>query len=575
VLLMVAASVAAPFAERASNDMVGVIVRGFSGHSEDAAKTVEDAGGRVGGQIRIIDGFSAQIPAANIDWLRNSPAIYSITRNQPIHLLHAVDGFNAASDAGSIYNLTSTIKANDLWRSGITGQGIDVALIDSGVVPVNGLSAPGKVILGPDLSFESQADNLRYLDTFGHGTHMAGIIAGRDDGVTSSGYTSHDNFIGVAPDSRIVSIKVATSTGATDVSQVLAAIDWVVQHRNDNGMNIRVLNLSFGTDGIQDYTLDPLTYAAEVAWRRGIVVVVAAGNSGYGTAKLNNPAYDPYVIAVGADDTRGTPITDDDVIPDWSSRGDGTRNPDVVAPGKSVASLRNQNSYVDSTHPEGRINTRLFRGSGTSQAAAAVSGAAALLLSQRPSLTPDQVKRLLSSTATPLPVADPVAQGAGLIQLKAASMAPVPNYTQSYPLATGTGSIEASRGSAHVVSPDGVTLTGEQDIFGQAWDGSTWSGSSWSGSTWSGGIWNGSTWSGSTWSGSTWSGSTWSGSTWSGSTWSGSTWSGSTWSGSTWSGSTWSGSTWSGSTWSGSTWSGSSWSGSGWSSAGWGSDPVA
>jgi serine protease AprX len=359
---------------------------------------------------------------------------------------------------------------------------------------------------------------------------------------------------------------------------VIRGIEWVVQNRDL--YRIRVLNISLLSSAAESYKTSLLDAAVEIAWRKGIVVVVAAGNSGYGTAKLNNPAYDPYVIAVGADDTRGTPITDDDVIPDWSSRGDGTRNPDVVAPGKSVASLRNQNSYVDSTHPEGRINTRLFRGSGTSQAAAAVSGAAALLLSQRPSLTPDQVKRLLSSTATPLPVADPVAQGAGLIQLKAASMAPVPNYTQSYPLATGTGSIEASRGSAHVVSPDGVTLTGEQDIFGQAWDGSTWSGSSWSGSTWSGGIWNGSTWSGSTWSGSTWSGSTWSGSTWSGSTWSGSTWSGSTWSGSTWSGSTWSGSTWSGSTWSGSTWSGStwsgsSWSGSGWSSAGWGSDPVA
>jgi subtilase family protein len=585
-LLMVAASVVAPMAERATNDMVGVIVRGFQGHTQDAKATVQTHGGQVGRDIGIIDGFSAQIPAANLNLIRSELSIYSITPNQPIHLLHAIDGFNPANDAGSVYNVTSTIKANDLWKMGYTGAGVDVALIDSGVVPVNGLTAPGKVILGPDLSFESQADNLRYLDTFGHGTHMAGIIAGKDDGVSSiSDLTSHDNFAGVAPDSRIVSIKVATTTGATDISQVLAAIDWVVQHRSDNGMNIRVLNLSFGTDGVQDYTLDPLTYAAEVAWRRGIVVVVAAGNSGYGTAKLNNPAYDPYVIAVGADDTRGTPTTGDDVIPDWSSRGDGTRNPDVVAPGKSVASLRDVNSTIDSTHPEGRVNSRYFRGSGTSQAAAAISGAAALLLQQRPNLTPDQVKRLLVTTATPLPAADPVAQGAGLVQLKAAAQAPTPNYTQNFPLAQGTGSIEASRGSAHVVSPDGVTLTGEQDIFGNPWDGSTWSGSSWSGSTWSGGVWNGSTWSGSTWSGSTWSGSTWSGSTWSGSTWSGSTWSGSTWSGSTWSGSTWSGSTWSGSswsgstwsgsTWSGSTWSGSSWSGSGWSSAGWGNDPTA
>jgi serine protease AprX len=577
-------AIAAPWATKAGEQFVSVIVRALPGHGAEAESAVERAGGQVQRRIGIIDGLTARVPASEISSLQRSGVIYSVTANQPIRLLHAVDGFNAASDAGSIYNLTSTMKANDLWRAGITGQGVDVALIDSGVVPVNGLSARGKVVRGPDLSFESQAENLQHLDTFGHGTHMAGIIAGRDDGLVQSDYTSHDNFTGVAPDARIVSIKVATSSGATDVSQVLAAIDWVVQHRNDNGMNIRVLNLSFGTDGIQDYTLDPLTYAAEVAWRRGIVVVVAAGNSGYGTAKLNNPAYDPYVIAVGADDTRGTPTTDDDVIPPWSSRGDGTRNPDVVAPGKSVASLRTPNSAIDVQHPEGRINSRLFRGSGTSQAAAAVSGAAALLLSQRPNLTPDQVKKLLTSTAVPLPAADPVAQGSGLVHLKAAAAAPTPLYTQDFPLATGIGSLEAARGSAHVATPEGVELRGEKDIFGRSWDGSTWSGSSWSGSSWSGGSWNGSTWSGSSWSGSSWSGSTWSGSTWSGSTWSGSTWSGSTWSGSSWSGSSWSGSSWNGSSWSGSSWSGSSWngsswsgsswSGSSWSSAAWGSEPI-
>ena len=584
VVILLAGLIAAPFASRAAESMVSVIVRALPGHGAEAERAVVTTGGRVQRRIDIIDGVSAVVPSDRVATLQRSPGVTSVTANSRVRLLHAVDGFNAASDAGSISSTTATIKAHDLWRNGITGRGVDVALIDSGVVPVNGLSAPDKVVLGPDLSFESQADNLRYLDTFGHGTHLAGIIAGRDDGLATSSYTNHDSFTGVAPDARIVSIKVATATGATDVSQVLAAIDWVVQHRNDNGMNIRVLNLSFGTDGIQDYTLDPLTYAAEVAWRRGIVVVVAAGNSGYGTAKLNNPAYDPYVIAVGADDTRGTPTTDDDVIPEWSSRGDGTRNPDMVAPGKSIASLRNPNATIDVMHPEGRINTRLFRGSGTSQAAAVVSGAAALLLQQRPNLTPDQVKKLLTSTAVPLPSADSGAQGSGLLQLKAAAAAPTPAAVQTWAPATGTGSLEAARGSAHVATPEDVELQGEQDIFGNAWDGSswssnallgsTWSGGAWNGSTWSGSSWSGSSWSGSTWSGSSWSGSSWSGSSWSGSTWSGSSWSGSTWSGSTWSGSSWSGSTWSGSSWSGSSWSGSSWSGSSWSSAGWGSDPT-
>jgi serine protease AprX len=191
---------------------------------------------------------------------------------------------------------------------------------------VQGLTGPGKVVNGADLSFEGQLDGFRYLDTFGHGTHMAGIIAGRDDAVVP-GREGNDNtnFMGIAPDAQILNVKVASSNGATDVSQVLAAIDWVVQHRNDNGMNVRVLNLSFGTDSTQSYVLDPLSYAAEVAWRKGIVVVAAAGNSQFGNNQLNNPAYNPHLLAVGANDTKGTFDTADDVVPDWSERGDGVR----------------------------------------------------------------------------------------------------------------------------------------------------------------------------------------------------------------------------------------------------------
>ncbi|MGH2792687.1 MAG: S8 family peptidase [Actinomycetota bacterium] len=559
VALVAAVAAFVPAFVRAGAGTVSVIVRSRPGVAAEAERTVTELGGRVGRRIGIIDGFTAEVPSNVIDQVGRAAAIHSVSPNGAIHLLHAVEGFDAASDDGSIHNTTKTIKAHDVWRNGITGAGVDVALIDSGVVPVNGLTGAGKVVNGPDLSFESQADNLRYLDTFGHGTHMAGIIAGKDDGLSSiNDLTSHDTFAGVAPDARVISLKVANAHGATDVSQVLAAIDWVVQHRNDNGMNIRVLSLSFGTDGSQHYVLDPLAYAVEVAWRKGIVVVVAAGNSGYGSAKLNNPAYDPYVIAVGADDTKGTHNVDDDVIPAWSSRGDGTRNPDVVAPGKSIAGLRAPGSYVDTTYPAGRVNSRLFRGSGTSQATAVVSGAAALLLQQRPNLTPDQVKKLLSSTATPLPAADQVAQGSGLINLKSATAAATPNYVQTWPTSNGTGSLEAARGSAHV-EMDGVELTGEQDIFGTPWDGTSWSGTSWSGTSWSGGLWNGTSWSGSSWSGTSWSGTSWSGTSWSGTSWSGTSWSGTSWSGTSWSGTSWSGTSWSGTSWSGSSWSSSDW----------------
>ncbi len=299
--------------------------------------------------------------------------------------------------ATTMAEVRSAIGADTMWARGYTGRGVGVALVDTGVVPVQGLVA-GNVVNGADLSFESQADGLRYYDTFGHGTHMAGIIAGND----TRNPTDPARFRGVAPSAKLTSIKVGAADGAVDVSQVIAAVDWVVKHRNDDPKNpIRVLNLSYGTDGVQSYQVDPLTHAVENAWRAGIVVVVSGGNDGFGAAKLNNPAYDPHVLAVGAADLNGTAaLTADDTVPSFSSRGDSSRRVDVTAPGRSIVSLRDPGSYIDEAHPQARYGDQFFKGSGTSQSAAVVSGAVALLLEQRPSLTPNQVKALLRQTAS-------------------------------------------------------------------------------------------------------------------------------------------------------------------------------
>ena len=459
-LLVATSLLSTPAAQADLGRLVSVIVRELPGSGSAPEAAVERLGGTVGRHIGIIDSFTATVPSGAVPRLRSVTGVGEVSPDRPVKLQHAVDGYDPGSDAHSMHSIVGATKARDLWSKGFTGGGVDVALIDSGVVPVNGLTAPGKVIHGPDLSFEAANPNAQYLDTYGHGTHLAGIIAGKDDGTPSDYFgvanNNHEYFTGIAPDSRIVNVKVANAHGATDVSQVLAAIDWVVQHRNDNGMNIRVLNLSFGTDGTQNYLYDPLTYAAEVAWRKGIVVVVAAGNSQFGTSALNNPAYDPYVIAVGANDTKGTYDSSDDTIPDWSARGDGVRNPDLVAPGRSIQSLRSPGSNIDQQHGStGKINERFFRGSGTSQSAAVVSGAAALLLSQRPGLTPDQVKALLKRSATPLPAADVQAQGSGALDLKTAAKTATPtDATQTFPKATGTGSLEGARGSLHVESPE-------------------------------------------------------------------------------------------------------------------------
>jgi serine protease AprX len=478
--------------------------------------------------------------------------------------------WRADNDENSLYNIEASNGAQRVWTmkdaSGrtVTGKGVGVALIDSGIAPVDGLSTPGKVVNGPDLSFESQAGALRYTDTFGHGTHMAGIIAGRGSTVTAGREHDPKNFVGMAPDATLVNLKVAAADGAVDVSQVIAAINWTIEHRNDPGLNVRVLNLSYGTDSLQDPKLDPLSHAVEAAWKAGIVVVAAVGNDGASSTRVTMPAANPYVIAVGGLDPKGTTSKLDDVVGDFSTRGSATRHADLVAAGKSVVSLRDPGSYIDTNYPGGLIpndpTRTLFRGSGTSQATAVVSGAVALLLQQRPNLTPDQVKRLLTTTATPMPLADPISVGAGQLDVLAASQAPAPQYAQTWAKSTGTGSLEASRGTSHVADPvTGVELTGETDIMGQAWKPTTWSTATTAGQTWSGGTWNARTWSGSAWTGTSWSARTWSSGTWSGTTWSGAAWSARTWSDATWTGRTWSGRTWSGRTWSGRTWSGRNW----------------
>ena len=187
------------------------------------------------------------------------------------------------------------IGATSTAATGLDGTGVGVAMIDTGVVSVPGLPA-AHIVNGPDLSFESQAPNLRYLDTFGHGTHLAGIIMGNDPAT---------GFRGVAPGVKLTSVKVGGTEGVVDVSEVIAGIDWVVAHRNDDPANpIRVINLSYGTDSTQSPRTDPLSFAVENAWRAGIVVVVAGGNAGSGPDRLDNPAADRYVLAVGSASTR-------------------------------------------------------------------------------------------------------------------------------------------------------------------------------------------------------------------------------------------------------------------------------
>jgi serine protease AprX len=415
----------------------------------------------------------------------------------------------------SLAELSDDVLSGSQMTYGGDGTGIDIALIDSGVAPVDGLDGPN-VLHGPDLSGEGAYSDVAYLDTYGHGTHLAGIMVGQRAG--------HE---GVAPGARVVSVKVAGEDGVTTVGQVVAAIDWVVEHRNSDGLNIKVLNLSLGQAGVTGHQGDLLSAAVERAWDAGIFVVVAAGNRGETQAHLDSPAIDPYVLAVGAVDSTTNPRSRYQDPAPWTAQGTTVRKPDLVAPGRSIASYRVPGSTVDEAAPSARYGTDLFLGSGTSQSAAVMSGIAARMLDDYPNLSPADLKQtLMDASRTSTGITSRI-MGEGAIHGGIAWNNP--DYyapDQTHPTAAGAGT--------GIATPTGAT-----------WSGGTWSGGTWSGATWSGATWSGGTWSGATWSGATWSGATWSGATWSGGTWSGATWSGATWSGGTWSGATWSGGGWS------------------------------
>ena len=484
-------------------------------------------GGLLGGLLNTLGKVLEAVPATLDGVLRFGASPLDEFANQP----------STPLQPGQV---TDLIGARPLRQRGIDGSGVDVALIDTGVAPVPGLDADGAVIVGPDLSFDSQgADMPAGIDAFGHGTHMASLIAGRG---TSSAQ-------GVAPGARILDMKVGASNGAVDVSQVIAAVNWVDQHRNDPGMNVRVINLSYGTDGVQRYQIDPLAHAVETAWRHGIVVVVAAGNSG---GALTNPAIDPYVLTVGAADMgRNATSSLDDEVADFSSVGTAARRVDVVAPGVSLVGARVPGSAADTEHPEARVGTTQFRGSGTSQAAAVVSGAVALLLEQRPGLTPDQVKDIIGDSGRQLIRSPRTSQGAGLLQVATAGSLRPGSAAQAHPVSTGLGSLDAARGTTRV--GDGqAELTGEVDVMSAPWVPRTWAPATTAGTTWAAGRWNGNTWTGDGWddgdagsfTGRTWRGQAFTGRTWRGETWTGRTWRGDAWSGRTWRSDVWTGRTW-------------------------------
>lgn len=461
------------------------------------------------------------------------------------------DGSTTSTPPTTLKQIRTIIGADTGAAASLTGKGVGIALIDTGIAPVPGLPS-AQVVNGPDLSFESQSPALRYLDTYGHGTHMAGIMVGDDQASGTKG---------LSPGAKLTSLKLGTANGAVDVSQMIAAIDWVVKNRNYDPANpIKVLNLSYGTGGTPLTWTDPMSLAVEQAWKAGIVVVVAAGNEGNAFPRMTHPAIDPFVISVGAASNKGTVTTSDDELSTYTNlpQEQAAKQLDLLAPGTSIPSLRVPGSNIDNTYPAARTGDTLFRGSGTSQAAAVTSAAAALILQAKPTLSPDQVKELLKQ-GTVLRTGIAGLLGLREINVNAALALTPPKYTQYNIVSSGNGAIEQTRGTSHVVA-NGVTLSGEKTIFG-AFSSSAWAAKAKTQTTWVGGKWMGYQMAGDGWTGTSFASKTWGAATWPGSPWGGA---------GSWADPSWAGRNWQGRFWAGGAWSGRFWASDDWSTAFWG-----
>jgi serine protease AprX len=405
---------------------VDVVVTTWQAPGEAELGFVRAFGGEVDRPFASFHGFLARVPAGALAALSRSPRIKSLSSDAVV---------KAAWDLNAVPLSVGVPEAQALY--GATGAGVGVAVIDSGSYWHDDL---WDVIDGWADFYENRKgepvvwDKSFSYDPYGHGTHVAGILAGT--GETLSAYS------GVAPGARLQILKVLGSDGTGSVSRLLRAIDWVKQ--NAAARNIRVVNLSLGHPVYESYTTDPLCVALETLVRQGIVVVAAAGNYGRlpdGTAvygSIVSPAHSPHVITVGAMNPVGTAGRADDLMATFSSKGptlvDGLVKPDVVAPGVYAVSGLAPDTYFDDNFPVLRIDSRDFgarRGaddffilSGTSMAAPVVSGIAALMLEKNPSLTPNLVKAILQHTAEDRGY-DVMTQGAGYVNAPGALEAAV------------------------------------------------------------------------------------------------------------------------------------------------------
>ncbi len=494
---------AMPAASAGASARTQVIVQMEAGRSaEQAIAQVRRSGGRVTGELPIINGFAASVDAAGAVALQRTDGVHAVTKNSTVQPEGDTTDLKPVNTSELQTAYPSSVDAPEAWNrsdSAVTGKGVGVAVIDTGIAgqmkDFETRSGTASRVIGSAVTNPLAASA---RDTYGHGTHVAGILAG--NGTERIGSDALDNhYIGVAPEADLISVKVSDDLGNATVLDVIYGLQFVVDHKA--AYNIRVVNLSLESTTPSSYKTDPLDAAVESAWFKGIVVVAAAGNRGSATDAVQYaPGNDPYAISVGALDDQASQADGDDSRAAWSSRGvtlDGHAKPEIHAPGARIVSTLAPNSAFATLCPTCVVGGQMIRAGGTSMSAPMISGAVALLLQKHPSLTPDQVKGVLIGSARLANSRFAAVDAYQAIKAVSAGNVPVANQglTPNTIVNATTGEIDYTRSSwsrSSWSTADGGLTAG--------WARSSWSRSSWSSFDSTGVETSRSSWSRSSWS---------------------------------------------------------------------------
>lgn len=365
------------------------------GDGDGLASFIRASGGTVERDFDIIPALDVTVSADELPVLARRGDVNWISLDAAVGSTGGPAGPVSKSNLATAYPVA--IKAEDAWQKGFYGSGVAVALIDTGVssaIKDEFLDATGASRL-TQVSVRSDLDP--NADGYGHGSHVAAIIGGYSTATSPKG-----RYTGIAPGADLVSVRIADDQGNATVGDLIAGLEWVDENRAS--YNIRVLNLSVASTVAQSYKVDPIDAAVELLWFHGVTVVVAAGNEGTASDAVSYPpANDPFVITVGAFDDAGSFAYGDDKLTSWSGRGttqDGIAKPDLIGPGHAIVAPIDPASYLATTYASAiaeRRNAAYFTMSGTSMAAATVSGGVALVLEKHPDWTPGEIKATLIS----------------------------------------------------------------------------------------------------------------------------------------------------------------------------------